>query len=251
MIEMLALASTLLLRAQAAADSAPLVLDLNLPAFRLELHEPGLPIERFSVAIGSPRYPTPRGDYSVTVLELNPEWNPPESPWAVGSVPMVPGPANPMGRAKMMFKPLYFIHGTPDTASIGQAVSHGCVRLLNADALKLAARVLRAGVPHLDELQRAQLLESTSTSDIRLTHVVRAQVRYELLEIMAGQVVAYPDVYRLRSATTDSVAQALIERAVAPAEAVPGIARKLLDSARAGPVRAPIDAVISRSREGP
>jgi lipoprotein-anchoring transpeptidase ErfK/SrfK len=38
------------------------------------------------------------------------------------------------------------IHGTDDPNTIGQAVSHGCIRLANWDVVRLAGRV-KAGVP--------------------------------------------------------------------------------------------------------
>ena len=38
-------------------------------------------------------------------------------------------------------KPHYGIHGTPEPSTIGRSESHGCVRLTNWDALRLAAIV--------------------------------------------------------------------------------------------------------------
>jgi len=59
---------------------------------------------------------------------------------------MAPGPQNPLGaRALYIFKDgvdtLYRLHGNPDERSIGQAVSSGCVRLLNQDVIDLFERV--------------------------------------------------------------------------------------------------------------
>lgn len=52
------------------------------------------------------------------------------------------GPGNPLGaRALYLYRngrdTMYRIHGTNDPASIGRAVSNGCVRLLNAHAVDL------------------------------------------------------------------------------------------------------------------
>ncbi|RYE74391.1 MAG: L,D-transpeptidase [Myxococcales bacterium] len=59
---------------------------------------------------------------------------------------MAPGLDNPLGaRALYIFQDgvdtLYRLHGNPDERSIGQAVSSGCVRLLNQDVIDLYERV--------------------------------------------------------------------------------------------------------------
>ena len=81
-----------------------------------------------------------------------PRWTPPKemverdaeaAKWAGG---MPGGPDNPLGaRALYLYQgkvdTLYRIHGTSDPASIGRAVSSGCIRLLNADVVDLYERV--------------------------------------------------------------------------------------------------------------
>jgi lipoprotein-anchoring transpeptidase ErfK/SrfK len=50
-------------------------------------------------------------------------------------------PRNPMGAAAMgLDRGNYAIHGTNDPSSIGGYVSHGCIRMHNADILDLYAR---------------------------------------------------------------------------------------------------------------
>lgn len=61
------------------------------------------------------------------------------------SFPMKPGLLNPLGaRALYIYADgrdtLYRLHGTADPASIGQAVSSGCIRLLNQDVIHLFER---------------------------------------------------------------------------------------------------------------
>lgn len=56
------------------------------------------------------------------------------------------GPANPLGaRALYLVKDgkdtLYRIHGTNQPDSIGQAVSSGCIRMINQDVIDLYRRV--------------------------------------------------------------------------------------------------------------
>jgi L,D-transpeptidase ErfK/SrfK len=47
---------------------------------------------------------------------------------------------------KIYFKaPYYFIHGTNDPDSMGEAASHGCIRMVPDDAVALARRIQEAG----------------------------------------------------------------------------------------------------------
>lgn len=77
---------------------------------------------------------------------LNPAWKPPrdirrETP---GLPAVIPGgsPRNPMGVAAMTLAGGdYAIHGTNRPSSIGGFVSHGCIRMYNADITDLYSRV--------------------------------------------------------------------------------------------------------------
>ena len=81
-----------------------------------------------------------------------PSWLPPEdmqardkeaAKWRAG---MPGGPNNPLGaRALYLYQgeadTLYRIHGTREPASIGRAMSSGCIRMLNSDIIELYERV--------------------------------------------------------------------------------------------------------------
>jgi lipoprotein-anchoring transpeptidase ErfK/SrfK len=56
---------------------------------------------------------------------------------------MIPaGPNNPVGVVWIdISHPHYGLHGTPEPSTIGKTTSHGCVRLTNWDAAKLAGLV--------------------------------------------------------------------------------------------------------------
>ncbi len=52
------------------------------------------------------------------------------------------GPNNPVGVVWIdLSKPHYGIHGTPEPSRIGYTESHGCIRLTNWDAMRLAELV--------------------------------------------------------------------------------------------------------------
>ena len=50
-----------------------------------------------------------------------------------------PGPNNPAGTVWVgLTRKHYGVHGTPEPGSVGHTQTHGCVRLTNWDALKVA-----------------------------------------------------------------------------------------------------------------
>ena len=77
---------------------------------------------------------------------IEPAWSAPESiRQDYSSLPsVVPGgsPHNPMGAAAMTLSGgEYAIHGTNAPSTIGGFVSHGCIRMYNADIMDLYSRV--------------------------------------------------------------------------------------------------------------
>jgi lipoprotein-anchoring transpeptidase ErfK/SrfK len=99
------------------------------------------------VTSGSQHDPLPIGSWTVTAVVRNPTFNyNPDLFWdaepshAKAKVP--PGPNGPVGVVWIdISKPHYGIHGTPEPGTVGHTSSHGCVRLTNWDALKLAGMV--------------------------------------------------------------------------------------------------------------
>ena len=224
-----------------AADTLAVI--LNLPAYRLDVRA-GDSTLSYPVAIGARRYPTPRGSFLLRSVELNPAWIPPPSDWARDRVPMLPGPRNPMGRAKLEFLPTYYLHGTPEPESVGSAASHGCVRMRNADVLELGARLLAWGRAGLDDTTRARWMADPVTQRrIILDRPVALEVRYDLVEVRAGRVEVHRDPYALRSDSADAAAHALLADRLAPRAVPPGIAAALLDRARSGPFTIAADSV--------
>jgi len=86
------------------------------------------------------------GTSSINGKYVEPAWSPPasirrENPRLPEVIPSG-SPHNPMGVAAMTLAGgEYAIHGTNDPASIGHFVSHGCIRMYNADITDLYGRV--------------------------------------------------------------------------------------------------------------
>lgn len=108
----------------------------------LRYYEGAKLMRKFGVATGQAIYPTPLGSFEIVDMQRNPWWRPPDSSWAKGLKPIPPGPGNPLGTRWMgLSAPGVGIHGTPDAASIGYSVSHGCIRMYIPDAEWLFQRV--------------------------------------------------------------------------------------------------------------
>jgi lipoprotein-anchoring transpeptidase ErfK/SrfK len=99
------------------------------------------------VTSGSEHDPLPIGSWTVTAVARNPSFNyNPDLFWDAdpkhAKAKLPPGPNNPVGLVWIdINKPHYGIHGTPEPGTVGHTESHGCVRLTNWDALRLAAMV--------------------------------------------------------------------------------------------------------------
>jgi lipoprotein-anchoring transpeptidase ErfK/SrfK len=99
------------------------------------------------VTTGSEHDPLPIGEWKVNGVQRNPTFHyNPELFWdadvthAKAKIPA--GPNNPVGVVWIdISKDHYGLHGSPEPEAIGRTESHGCVRLTNWDALRLAAMV--------------------------------------------------------------------------------------------------------------
>lgn len=104
-------------------------------------------VAMFTVTTGSQRDPLPIGNWKVKGVAYNPPYAfDPELFWDVpdsaDKQQIAPGPNSPVGVVWIdLTKDHYGIHGTPVPANIGRTESHGCVRLTNWDAARLAEMV--------------------------------------------------------------------------------------------------------------
>jgi lipoprotein-anchoring transpeptidase ErfK/SrfK len=113
---------------------------VDLSKRKLTVYQAGSAVGTFSVAVGSAQYPTPTGTFFITEKLV---------PTTLG------GPYGVLAMGLSAFQPklsswpeggVVGIHGTDQPNLIGQAISHGCVRLRNADIQKVDDWV-RVGSP--------------------------------------------------------------------------------------------------------
>ena len=134
--------------AQTVVPSAPLVITADLSSRMLTVRHGDSTLKTYQVAVGTPRYPTPVGSYTIRKMIWNPSWRPPPgSAWARGKTAKGPGePGNPMRVVKIFFRePDYYIHGTDAVESLGSAASHGCLRMDPDDVADLAKLIMDHG----------------------------------------------------------------------------------------------------------
>ncbi|MCR8842359.1 L,D-transpeptidase family protein [Paenibacillus sp. SC116] len=103
-----------------AAEQSIYTIEVYPQRNRLIVRVRGQQIKAYPVAVGNPSTPTPIGVYYITYKGT--DWGPSFGPrWLGLNVPW--------GN--------YGIHGTNKPYSIGQHMSHGCIRMFNRDVLEL------------------------------------------------------------------------------------------------------------------
>ena len=91
---------------------------VNTATRTLTLYNNGKVQKIYNVAVGKPSTPTPKGTFTIKNK--------------------APNPGGPYGSRWMgLTAPHIGIHGTNEPASIGNAASHGCIRMHNNDVIDL------------------------------------------------------------------------------------------------------------------
>jgi lipoprotein-anchoring transpeptidase ErfK/SrfK len=125
------------------ASQYPVYLTLDRAAFTLRLWDDLKLTKSYPVAVGQAGLETPAGLYHIQDKQVNPSWHVPNSSWAgsLAGTTVPPGPADPIKARWLGIFAGAGIHGTDETWSIGQPVSHGCVRMTIPDVIELYPRV--------------------------------------------------------------------------------------------------------------
>lgn len=118
----------------------PVRLVLRLGERRVYVYHGNQTVASYPVAVGKPGWETPTGEFTVIQKIENPVW---ENPWT-GEVRQ-PGANSALGMRWIGFwtdgTDTIGFHGTPTVNSIGQAASHGCVRMRNEHVVALFEQV--------------------------------------------------------------------------------------------------------------
>jgi lipoprotein-anchoring transpeptidase ErfK/SrfK len=104
---------------------------VSIPDRKLALLDGDKVVKVWDTAVGAARTPSPSGDFTVVQRIPEPTW------YSKGRI-VPPGKTNPLGTRWLGLSVKgYGIHGTSRPASIGQAASHGCIRMRNRDVEEL------------------------------------------------------------------------------------------------------------------
>jgi lipoprotein-anchoring transpeptidase ErfK/SrfK len=128
------------------AGDVSLVVSRDESALRAETRD-GTLVFFAPVSSGSAHDPLPPGDWKITSVSWRPVFHyNPDLFWDASddskAVKINAGPNNPVGVVWIGINlEHYGLHGTPEPSRIGQAQSHGCVRLTNWDAARVASLV--------------------------------------------------------------------------------------------------------------
>lgn len=102
---------------------------ISTAARRLTLYQDGKVYKTYPIAIGKPSTPTPKGNFKIVNKAVN--------------------PGGPFGARWMGLNAPngdYGIHGTNNPASIGKAVSNGCIRMYNNNVIEVF-KLVSIGTP--------------------------------------------------------------------------------------------------------
>jgi lipoprotein-anchoring transpeptidase ErfK/SrfK len=124
---------------------------VSIPERKLALLEAGHVVKTYSIAVGAEVSPSPTGEFKIVSKVSDPTYYRP------GMI-ITPGPANPLGSRWLGLDREHFgIHGTNEPASIGQAASHGCIRMANRDVEELFALAQAGDSVEISEAPLQQL----------------------------------------------------------------------------------------------
>ena len=193
---------------------------VNVAATTYRLVENGTTVFERRVIVGRPNWPTPLLNGVINEIVLHPTWTVPpriarlellprirrdagyladhDMRWVDGMIRQAAGPRNPLGKAKFVFPndESIYLHDTNAPSLFQKAerfLSHGCIRLSNAEEL---AHSLLDGEPGWNAQQLTERLTEVATERVRLTRPISVHIVYDTAWVdPAGTINFRDDVY--------------------------------------------------------
>lgn len=138
---------------------------VSIPDRKLAVVEHRKVIRVFRVAVGAPVSPTPTGTFEIVNLVSEPTY------FHSGTV-IPPSADNPVGSRWIgLNQKGYGIHGTNEPKSIGNAASHGCIRLRNHDVEQLFEMVRVQDRVEIHSVRDQELAAVFQRDDTTATHL--------------------------------------------------------------------------------
>ena len=198
-------------------ENPPTYVRVNLPAYKLHLHENRKHTRTHKVIIGNTKLDFDRDEWKQGYLNhspiiatrmesiiLNPKWKPPprileEEFNGEKDVVIGPGPKNPLGRVKFWLyrTNMVYIHDTNKRGlfrSTKRAYSHGCIRLHKARDL---AKHLLERISGMSEEDFKRRYKRRKPFEVRLDTHLPVYFEYMTADVDPehGRVTFYPDIY--------------------------------------------------------
>jgi len=189
---------------------------LNVPAFQMTLWQDGKEIKSYPVGVGMLDFPIVIGMRQASSIEWNPVWIPPSSDWIEKSSTVKPGeivlptdPRNPLGKLKIPLGYGYLLHQAKGPGDMGSLVSHGCVRVMQADLYDLAEKIVAARDLDVTPVQIATAKRNKKTLIAPLEPTVQVEITYDTIVVEGGRLIIYPDIYERKLNTVENVRKEL------------------------------------------
>ncbi|HUR97681.1 MAG TPA: L,D-transpeptidase family protein, partial [Pyrinomonadaceae bacterium] len=149
-------------------------------------------------------------------IEWNPVWIPPSSDWIeksstvkAGEIVLPTDPRNPLGKLKIPLGYGYLLHQAKGPGDMGSLVSHGCVRVLQADLYDLAEKIVAARELDVTAAEISAAKRNKKTLIAQLEPNVPVEITYDTIVVEGGRLNIYPDVYDRKLNTVENVRKEL------------------------------------------
>ena len=194
---------------------------LNVPAFQMTLWQDGKEVRSYPVGVGMLDFPIVIGLRNATSIEWNPVWIPPSSDWIeksstvkAGEIILPTDPRNPLGKVKIPLGYGYLLHQAKGPGDVGSLVSHGCVRVMQADLYDLAEKIVAARDLDVPSVKIALAKRNKKTLIAPLSPAVTVEITYDTIVVEGGKLHIYPDVYNRKLNTVENVRKELKENGI-------------------------------------
>jgi hypothetical protein len=203
-------------KAPLEAGNDDIKITINVPAFQMTLWQDGKEVKSYPIGVGMIDYPIIIGRREASSIEWNPVWIPPSSDWIEksstvkeGEIVLPTDPRNPLGKVKIPLGYGYLIHQAKGPGDMGSLVSHGCVRVMQADLYDISEKIVAARALEVSPTQIATAKRNKKTLIAKLDPVVPVEITYDTIVVENGRLNIYPDVYNHKRNSVENVRREL------------------------------------------
>src|SRR5215204_6314227 len=189
---------------------------INVPAFQMTLWQDGKEVRSYPIGVGMLEFPIVIGIRQASSIEWNPVWIPPSSDWIeksstvkAGEIVLPTDPRNPLGKLKIPLGYGYLLHQAKGPNDMGSLVSHGCIRVMQADLYDLAEKIVAARELDVPAAKIMSAKRTKKTLIAPLEPPVPVEITYDTIVVEAGRLNIYPDVYNRKQNTIENVRKEL------------------------------------------